>query len=130
MIGLDTNVVVRILTRDDAEQAERAAQVFASGALWLAKTVLVESEWVLRSAYSLPRETILDAFRSLIGYPPLEIEDRRVVLRALLWYEKGLGFADALHLASLRPGARFATLDEGLARRAGDLDGTPAVDAI
>lgn len=130
MIGLDTNVVVRVLTRDDPEQAERAAQVFASGPLWLAKTVLLETEWVLRSAYALPRETILDAFRSLIGYPPLEMEDLRPVLRALLWYESGLDFADALHLASLDSGARFATFDEGLARRAGDLDGAPAVDAI
>lgn len=130
MIGLDTNVVVRVLTGDDPEQAERAERVFASGPLWLAKTVLLECEWVLRSAYSLPRKTILHAFRSVIGYPPLEVEDRAAVLRALRWYESGADFADALHLASLDPGARFATFDRALARRSAGLDGAPAVDVI
>jgi predicted nucleic-acid-binding protein len=130
VIGLDTNVVVRVLTRDDPVQAERAARLFAGGRLWLAKTVLLECEWVLRSAYSLQPTTILAAFRSLLGYPPLEVEDKPAVLRALRWYEAGLDFADALHLASLDATDRFASFDRGLAQRAAELDEAPAVDLL
>jgi predicted nucleic-acid-binding protein len=130
VIGLDTNVVVRVLTRDDPEQAERAARLFAGGRLWLAKTVLLECEWVLSSAYSLPPATILAAFRSLLGYPPLAVEDQPAVLRALRWYEAGLDLADALHLASLDATDRFASFDRGLARRAAELDEAPAVDLL
>lgn len=130
MIGLDTNVVVRLLTRDDPEQAERAATLFAGGRLWLAKTVLLECEWVLRSAYSLQPSTIFAAFRSLLGYPPLEVEDRPAVLRAIHWYEAGLDFADALHLASIGPADRFASFDRGLVTRAAELDDAPAIDLL
>lgn len=130
MIGLDTNVVVRVLTRDDPDQAARAARVFASGPLWLAKTVLLECEWVLRSTYSLPPATILAAFRGLLGYPPLEVEDLPAVLRALSWYEAGLDLADALHLASLDATDHFASFDRSLGRLAAQLDGAPAVDLL
>lgn len=130
MTGLDTNVVVRLLTRDDPEQAERAEELFSSGRLWLAKSVLLECEWVLRSAYDLSPATIHTAFRRLLGYPPLEVEDRAAVLQALGWYETGLDFADALHLASMTAGARFATFDQALARRAAQLAGAPPVDRL
>lgn len=92
--------------------------------------MLLETEWALRSAYSLPRETILDAFRRLLGFAPLAVEDRGAVLRALRWYADGLDLADALHLASLAAGARFATFDRGLAQRAAPLDDAPPVDLL
>lgn len=130
MTGLDTNLVVRVLTRDDPEQTDRAISVFARDRLWLPKTVLLECEGVLRSAYSLSRRAILDAFRRLLGYRPLEVEDRAAVLQALHWYEAGLDFADALHLASLESGARLASFDRELARRAGGIEGTPPVDLV
>lgn len=130
MIALDTNVVVRILTRDEPVQTQRAVELFASGALWLPRTVLLETEWVLRSAYSLSPETILDGFRYLLGYPPLETEDHAGLLRALRWYEQGLDFADALHLASLGPAERFATFDGALARRAASLEDAPPTEQI
>ena len=130
MTGLDTNVVVRILTRDDPAQVRRAVELFASGPLWLPKTVLLETEWVLRSAYSLSPETILESFRSLLGYPPLVVEDHADVLRALRWYEQGLDFADALHLASLGPAERFATFDARLGDEASRIADTPPVDRL
>lgn len=130
MIGLDTNVVVRLLVRDDREQAARAATVFESGPLWLAKTVLLETEWVLRSAYSLPRESIADGFRALLGYPPLEMEDHAAVVRALRWYGEGLDFADALHLASLGAAEKLITFDAQLGRTAATLEDAPPVEQI
>lgn len=93
-------------------------------------SVLLECEWVPRSAYSLSRQAILDAFRRLLGYRPLEAEDRAGVLQALHWYEAGLDFADALHLASLESGVRLASFDEALSRRAANTEGTPPVDLV
>ena len=130
MRALDTNVVVRLVTRDHTEQAERAAEVLSSGRTWLAKTVALETEWVLRSAYELPRDKILAIFRGLLGLPALEVEDRVAVVRALRWYEGGFDFADALHLASLHPGVSFATFDRRLAARASTLEEAPRVELL
>lgn len=130
MIGLDTNVVVRVLIGDEPVQTKRALEVLESGPLWLPKTVILETEWVLRSAYSLSRETILKSFRKLLGYPALKAEDQTAVLQALRWYEQGLDFADALHLASLGPAERLLTFDGPLARRAQSLEDAPAIEQI
>jgi len=75
MIALDTNVVVRVLTRDDVAQAERAAEVMASGPLWLAKTVLVEIERVLRKGYGFDRAAVNRALTLLLGLENLSVED-------------------------------------------------------
>ena len=123
MISLDTNVVVRILTRDDPRQAEKARDlVRRAERLWLAKTVLLETEWVLRYCYDLSREVILLAFWKLLGYRPLEVEDLGAVRQALEWYVAGFDFADALHLASSPEGGGFATFDRTLAKVARRLE--------
>lgn len=128
MTGLDTNVVVRFLTRDDPYHAQRALEVFRSGQLWLPKTVLLEIEWVLRSAYGLSPETILASFRKLMGLPEMVVEDRTSVLQALRWYAEGLDFADALHLASSGSAECFATFDTRLARDAEKIADAPPVE--
>lgn len=83
---------------------------------------------MLRSAYGFGRDEVQKALRKLVGYPALHLEDRTAVLRALDWYEDGLDFADALHLASNGLVDRFSTFDEALIRSAGSLKGAPAVD--
>jgi predicted nucleic-acid-binding protein len=114
--AVDTNVVVRVVTQDDPDQLEAALTVFRRGPLFLSKTVLLETEWVLRYCYKLSREAIRGTFQKLLGYPRLQVEDRDRVLQALDWYVEGLDFADALHLASSRGSARrFATFDRELA---------------
>ena len=130
MIGLDTNIVIRVLIRDEPSQTKRALEIFESEALWVSKTVLLETECVLRSAYSLSRGEILEGFRKLLGYPHVKVEDRSVVLQALRWSESGLDFADSLHLASLGPADRFATSDGPLARGVKEIEDAPAVDLI
>lgn len=130
MAGLDTHGVVRFLIRDDPNQAERALEVSRSGQLWLPKTVLLETEWVLRSAYALSRETILASFRKLVGLPELSVEDRPSVLQTLRWYEEGLDFADALHLASSGGVGRFVTFDARLVRDAERIADTPPVEPL
>ncbi len=131
MIAIDTNVVVRIVTQDDPEQAEAAREVVqAADRLWLPKTVLLETEWVLRHCYSLSREVILLTFWKLLGYRPLCAEDRSAVQQALEGYAAGLDFADALHLASSSGATRFATFDKRFAKVARRLKEGPEVELL
>lgn len=119
MIAADTNVVIRLLTGDDPAQAERARALFASETIFLPKTVMLESEWVLRRLYRTGRAETLDALAGLAALPNVQCEDDRAVFDALAWARQGLDFADALHLASARGVERFATCDEELVKRAG-----------
>ena len=66
-------------------------------------------------------------FRTLLGYPQLQVEDRSAVLQALALYDQGLDFGDALHLASSGDSDRLATFDQPLAKKTQGLEGTPAV---
>ena len=127
---VDTNVVVRILVDDDRAQAERAAALLTEGEVLVLKTVLLESEWVLRSVYRLRRRRIASALRGLLGLPGVTVEDPSAVARALDWLDQGMDLADALHLASSPPGATFVTFDRALVRQAALLDGTPAAQDL
>jgi predicted nucleic-acid-binding protein len=128
MIAVDTNVLVRVLTRDDPAQAEIAAALLRSDAAWIPKTVLLETEWVLRYTYNLDRTTILEAFLKLLGVRRMEIEDRTAVFQALSWYRQGLDLADALHLASSGSAERFATFDRKLSLSSRQCRGAPPVE--
>jgi predicted nucleic-acid-binding protein len=132
MTALDTNVLVRVVTADDPEQLAIALEVLRSGDLWVCKTVLLETEWVLRYSYDLPPAAILEALRRLLGYPGLQVEDRGAVLQAISLFESGMDFADALHLASSADAQRFATFDRTLAKSAGKSrqEGVPPVDLL
>lgn len=127
MTALDTNVVVRVLTRDDREQSERAARLLAAGPVEVAKSVLVETEYVLRGAYAFPREQINNALRLFVGLAGVEIEDRSAILMALEWHAQGMDFADAVHLASASRASAFATFDRSLGKLARKLGTRPAV---
>ncbi len=80
------------------------------------KTVLLETEWVLRSGYRFERDAISLGLRSLISASNFQIEDENYVLRALTWFDLGMDFADALHLASIGSETEFATFDASLRR--------------
>jgi predicted nucleic-acid-binding protein len=67
MIAVDTNVLVRLLTEDDPDQAKRAARLFGENEIFIPKTVMLETEWVLRHAYGVDRKGILGAFQRLMG---------------------------------------------------------------
>lgn len=118
MLAVDTNVIVRLVTNDEPKQAKRAAQAFALGPVFIAKTVLLECEWVLSYSYGIERMGIERSFRGLLGLPNVTVEDADAVVRALEWYAAGFDFADALHLASSARARRFLTFDEKFAKRA------------
>ncbi len=118
MRAVDTNILVRFITRDDEDQAQRARAIIANGDLWIAKTVLLETEWVLRSGYKYTPQAMHDAFIELLGLPGVEVEDTTEVSLALRLFGEGVDFADAMHLCSRPEGADFITFDEALVRRA------------
>lgn len=118
MIAIDTNVLVRLLTADDAAQTRRAAALFEEGDIFLAKTVLLETEWVLRFSYQLSRPTIVTTLKNVLGLAQVKVEDGFALAAALTLFESGMDFADALHLASSRDAAQFATFDAQLKKRA------------
>ena len=118
MISLDTNVLVRFVTNDEPRQAKRARALIEGNDVFVAATVLLESEWVLRAAYGFTADQILDALRKVLGLARMQVEAADKVEKAFSWYAVGLDFADALHVAFSGSAERFATFDEKLIRRA------------
>jgi predicted nucleic-acid-binding protein len=120
MIAVDTNVLVRYVTNDDAEQARRAADLLAGAdVVYVPHTVLLEMEWVLRAAYDLARPAILLAFRQVLGLPSVRVDQPGLIALTLERYERGFDFADALHLAGVAETPLY-TLDRRFARLAAD----------
>jgi predicted nucleic-acid-binding protein len=121
MIGLDTNVLVRFLVRDDEEQYERARRRIRREAQTgepaiISLVVLLETEWVLRSRYKLGKGEILGAFSALLSSVDLSFEDEAVIEEALfVWQDSGAQFADCLIGARYRAlgGDATATFDLG-----------------
>ncbi len=118
MISVDTNILVRVLTKDDPVQAEQAAAIMKENDIFISKTVILETEWVLRYTYKTDKQVIISAFQKLFGLPNVQIEDFANVSQAVLWHEQGLDFADALHLSSSRIANKFATFDTAFAKKA------------
>lgn len=110
MIGLDTNVLVRFLVRDDEAQFDRAQKLIRREALGgqpvhISLLVLLETEWVLRSRYKLGKAEILDTFSDLLSASDLSFEDEPSIEEALfVWKDASAQFADCLI------GARHQTL--------------------
>ena len=118
MHAVDTNVLVRLLTGDDVAQAKRAAALFKKESIFIPKTVLLETERVLRRLYRLERSTVVGSFRKLSGLGNVELEQPLVIAQALQWCEDGMDFADALHLASSHSARKFPTFDEQMKKDA------------
>jgi predicted nucleic-acid-binding protein len=116
--AIDTNIVIRLLTADDPEQAQAAKAIVTTDATFLGITVLLETEWVLRAGYGFTVAQVAGAFRALAGITGLTIEEPAQVVRALDWLEDGMDFADALHLARSSHCQDFVTFDRKFARRA------------
>jgi len=115
--GIDTNVLVRFLTRDDAEQAQAAEKCIASGA-WVSNGVLMETEWVLRSTYLWRPARIADAFELLLTLEPVSAERPADIVWAIARFREGFDWADMLHLRAAQGRGEFATFDRMLAGRA------------
>ena len=122
MLAVDTNVLVRLLVTDDAVQLARARAALEAG-IWIASTVALETEWVLRSVYRLTPQQIAEAFAGFAGIPTVRFEHPDRLAEALAAVAQGMGFADALHRAAASECEAFVTFDEDLIRSAGQSPG-------
>jgi predicted nucleic-acid-binding protein len=120
MIAVDTNILVRYAVKDDKRQTALATSFIAENQCHILKTVLLELAWVLSSpsGYNLSRKIVTERLRHILGLPTVDTEDAVQVAQAIDWYEKGMDFADALHLASSCDVKGFATMDGRLSRKA------------
>jgi predicted nucleic-acid-binding protein len=102
MLGLDTNVLVRFLVRDDEAQFDKARklivrEVSVSGFVFVNQLVLMETEWVLRSRYGVSKDQMLDMMSRLLEAHDIQIEDESSLETALfVWRESNAEFADCL----------------------------------
>ena len=102
MLGVDTNVLIRFLVRDDETQFEKARklikrEVAAGRSVFVCQLVLMETEWVLRSRYSLPKNVIIEAISSLLDATDVRFEDEPTIEEALfIWKDTVADFADCL----------------------------------
>jgi predicted nucleic-acid-binding protein len=121
MRAVDTNIVVRYLTGDDPAQSPRARALIDGEDVWLGLTVVLETEWVLRSVFKLSPVEIASALRTLAGQPTVLVENAGVLAHALALHDGGLEFADALHVSAASAFDGFMTFDAALARQAAKL---------
>jgi len=102
MLGVDTNVLVRFLVRDDEAQFEKARklikrEVTAGRRVFVSLLVLLEAEWVLRSQYSLQKLLIIEAISGLLDAADVRFQDEPVIEEALfIWKDTTADFADCL----------------------------------
>ena len=102
MLGIDTNVLGRFLVRDDEAQYDKARklikrEVAAGHRVFVNHLVLMETEWVLRSRYALPKNQIIAAISRLLDATDIQFEDEPTIEEALfLWKDATADFADCL----------------------------------
>jgi predicted nucleic-acid-binding protein len=122
MHAVDANVLVRLITRDDARQAA-AAEAFVAKGSWVSQLVLAETTWVLSAAYELSAAKIAIAVEMLLNHRDLALQDPDVVLAALENFRRkpSLGFSDCLVLEIARKAGHLplGTFDKALSKLAG-----------
>jgi predicted nucleic-acid-binding protein len=121
MLAIDTNLVVRYLTRDHPAQSAQARSLIDAQDVFVCTTVLLECEWVLRSVYGFDNGALVKSLRGFAGLPHVTIEDADLAAQALDWMEAGIDFADALHLTKTAGCDGFVSFDRPFARDANRL---------
>jgi predicted nucleic-acid-binding protein len=121
VLAVDTNVIVRYLTRDDAEQFAKASALIRDEDVYVCTTVLLETEWVLRRGYRFSRTQIIAALAAFAGLPRVTLEEPASAAKALDWTRRGMDFADALHLAKAEGCDALISFDQRFAAVANTL---------
>ena len=119
MIAIDTNIVVRLIVADDERQLEQARALADRTSCYVSLTVLIETEWVLRSAYGYNRMRIVAALVHFYQAFDVTFENAADVRWAFERYAERGELADYLHLSAARTANGFATFERRLAARAG-----------
>ena len=121
MFAIDTNLIVRYLTADHPTQSAKARALIDGNDVFVCTTVLLEAEWVLRSVYRYAPVPLARALAAFAGLPRVKLEDAALIAKALDWIEKGVDFADALHLLRAEGCDAFVSFDQSFAKRANTL---------
>lgn len=116
MRAIDTNILVRFLTGDDLQQSTKARAIVEAGEVYVATTVFLEAEWVLRSGYDFDPARICSALEGFAGLPGVMVEDADLLAQAIALTREGLDFADALHLGRAQECEAFVTFDRKLVK--------------
>lgn len=119
MLAVDTNVLVRLIARDDADQVTLAEEFVAKGA-WVSHLVLAETLWVLDSVFEMSRGQMATAVEMLLNHSNLTVQDADVVAAALNQYRtaRAVDFSDCLVLELARKAGHLpvATFDRNFAK--------------
>lgn len=122
MRAVDTNVLVRLVTRDDVKQVAIAEAFVANGA-WVPQLAVAEATWVLASIYDRAPEAIATAVEMLLNHQHLTVQDAETVAAAVEQFRRypAVGFSDCLMVEVARKAghAPLGTFDRGL----GGIDG-------
>jgi predicted nucleic-acid-binding protein len=122
MRAVDTNVLVRLIVRDDTRQAA-SAESFVSKGAWVSLLALTEATWVLSTVYELSSKDLARAIEMLLNHRDLVLQDRETVAGALELFRvrPALGFSDCLILQSARKAGHLplGTFDRDLAKAEG-----------
>jgi predicted nucleic-acid-binding protein len=116
--AVDTNVLIRFLIDDGSEHVAAARRVFSEGRVFVPLSVMLETEWVLRSNFGFKQSQICDVFDRLLGFTSARIQEESIVQKAIDSCRTGMDFADALHLHSAMDCDPFYTFDKKLIRKA------------
>jgi predicted nucleic-acid-binding protein len=119
MRAIDTNVLVRLIARDDSRQAA-AAEAFVEKGAWVSVLALAEATWVLATVYELSSKDLAKMIEMLLDHRDLVLQDSEAVQEALKLFQAkpALGFSDCmmLHLARKAGHLPLGTFDRGLAK--------------
>jgi predicted nucleic-acid-binding protein len=122
MIGVDTNIIVRILTNDDPIQTAQAVQLVRQSEIFVSTGVILETAWVLRKVHKLSAGAIIAGIARFCRASNVIVENRSVFDAAIEMAEKGIDIADALHLASAAKVDWYATFDQKFVKAAANFN--------
>jgi len=119
-VAVDTNLLVRLATGDDAREHRAVTESLAARGWRVFPTVILETEWVLRSRYGFAPAQFADFVDWMQTSGRVVFADADAIRAAVAHHREGLDFADALHIAQAG-GDAFLTLDKAMLRKAAKL---------
>lgn len=122
--AVDTNVFVRLFVNDSPDQYRRANAVFDAHTVYVSNTVLLETEWVLRSVYGYSSDQIVRLLNAALKVRSIEFQDILIVSKAVSALEQGMDFADALHLFSATECDEMFSFDAPFRKKSSKIPGS------
>jgi len=128
MISLDSSILLRYITKDNARLSPVALAIITDNACFVSKAALMEIVFTLESVYRKSRDEIVTALRTIFGLTTVTVESQSVTAHAITWYAAGMDFGDAMILASSTGSDKVASFDRDFQRLAARIGATPRVE--